>query len=373
MSKRASLYIYNARLSNGAIGAVGPNATVNIHNRGNGSYRRTRPSSRMFHTSRGRARHVTGKDQLLEEIPYSVEGSIVEMLDSPSPLGNDFKALAGHCGLTILQINHLTENGKTTSLLQHLCEQRKTVGYLVDQLKKMDRKDIIEVIGLKEDNPTSSGEVEERTSNHVFPAEGDDGQMERRPSPLVREETGNSNEKCPTPPREEVGDSKNKHLPPLTEEAGDSNEECPPTPTEEAGDSNEKCSPTLTEEAGDSNGMHSPPPTEEEGDSVGRRSPPPTKKADDSNAAKQPLLEESAGAVLTERFTREPKEVSLDSNTETGSRPCTNTSQDSWSSSAYNRVSYMARYCTDGITRRIMSLKLVDSDVDSDCEDGPMF
>ena len=96
-------------------------------------------------------------DQPLAQIPYEVEKEIIELLDPPDTFGNDFRALAGFCGMTISQVNFLAVNGKTGALLACLCQQGKTVGYLVDQLRKMKRKDVIKVIGVNEDIATSSG------------------------------------------------------------------------------------------------------------------------------------------------------------------------------------------------------------------------
>ena len=94
----------------------------------------------------------------MEEIPYEVERQIVDMLD---PSGrHDFRELAGYCNMTQLEVDNLAQNGRTTELLRILRQQRRNVGFLVDQLKKMRRFDVIEVIGVR----ASEHSMEEQNS-----------------------------------------------------------------------------------------------------------------------------------------------------------------------------------------------------------------
>ena len=73
---------------------------------------------------------------------------VVESLNLPSPLGNDWKGVAGEMLLsykTVMSLDHHSSEGMMNGLLQIMFENKFTAGDFVDLLQKLQRPDVIEI------------------------------------------------------------------------------------------------------------------------------------------------------------------------------------------------------------------------------------
>lgn len=73
---------------------------------------------------------------------------VVESLNLPSPLGNDWKGVAGEMLLpykTVMSLDHRSSEGMMDGVLQIMFEKKFTAGDFVDLLQKIQRPDVIEI------------------------------------------------------------------------------------------------------------------------------------------------------------------------------------------------------------------------------------
>ena len=73
---------------------------------------------------------------------------VVESLNLPSPLGNDWKGVAGEMLLpykTVMSLDHHNPEGMMNGILQIMFEKKFTAGDFVDLLQKIQRPDVIEI------------------------------------------------------------------------------------------------------------------------------------------------------------------------------------------------------------------------------------
>ena len=73
---------------------------------------------------------------------------VVESLNLPSPLGNDWKGVAGEMLLpykTVMNLDHHSSEGMMNGLLHIMFEKKFTAGDFVELLQKIQRPDVIEI------------------------------------------------------------------------------------------------------------------------------------------------------------------------------------------------------------------------------------
>ena len=73
---------------------------------------------------------------------------VVESLNLPSPLGNDWKGVAGEMLLpykTVMSLDHRSSEDMMHGVLQIMFEKKFTAGDFVDLLQKIQRPDVIEI------------------------------------------------------------------------------------------------------------------------------------------------------------------------------------------------------------------------------------
>lgn len=91
---------------------------------------------------------ITGPGQALKHIPSHVLSQVVESLNLPSPLGNDWKGVAGEMLLpykTVMSLDHHSSEGRMRGILEIMFEKKFTAGDFVDLLQKIQRPDVIEI------------------------------------------------------------------------------------------------------------------------------------------------------------------------------------------------------------------------------------
>lgn len=99
---------------------------------------------------------ITGSEQLLKDIPSSALSELVMLLNNPSVLGNNWKAMAAEMSLsfqTVQSLDHYGAGGMMNGVLEIMFQRAITVRHLVDMLRKIQRPDIIEILitaGLQE-------------------------------------------------------------------------------------------------------------------------------------------------------------------------------------------------------------------------------
>ena len=87
--------------------------------------------------------------QALKHIPSHVLSQVVESLNLPSPLGNDWKGVAGEMLLpykTVMSLDHHSSEGMMRGILEIMFEKKFTAGDFVDLLQKIQRPDVIEIL-----------------------------------------------------------------------------------------------------------------------------------------------------------------------------------------------------------------------------------
>ncbi|XP_078376574.1 uncharacterized protein LOC144659920 isoform X2 [Oculina patagonica] len=140
---------------------TGGNANVGYKARMNfyGGQRRgysTRQSTRA--TTR-----ITGPGQILKDVPPSVLSEVVMYLNNPSPLGNNWKAVAAELSLsfpTIQSLDYHGDGGMMDGVMEIMFQKKMTVQDLADIMEKIQRPDIIEILvkaGLPERNIRPDG------------------------------------------------------------------------------------------------------------------------------------------------------------------------------------------------------------------------
>ena len=86
--------------------------------------------------------------QALKHIPSHVLSQVVESLNLPSPLGNDWKGVAGEMLLpykTVMSLDHHSSEGMMRGIVEIMFEKKFTAGDFVDLLQKIQRPDVIEI------------------------------------------------------------------------------------------------------------------------------------------------------------------------------------------------------------------------------------
>lgn len=96
--------------------------------------------------------------QLLKDIPASVLSEVVMHLNNPSPLRNNWKAVAAELLLsfqTVQSLDHHAPGGMMEGVLQIMFQRKMTVRDLANMLEEIQRPDIVEILvkaGLPENN-----------------------------------------------------------------------------------------------------------------------------------------------------------------------------------------------------------------------------
>ena len=96
--------------------------------------------------------------QLLEDIPSSVLDEVVLHLNNPSPLRNNWKAVAAELSLsfhTVQSLDHHARGGMMEGILQIMFQRKMTVLVFANMMEKIQRPDIVEILvkaGLPESN-----------------------------------------------------------------------------------------------------------------------------------------------------------------------------------------------------------------------------
>lgn len=101
---------------------------------------------------------ITDPGQLLKDIPASVLSEVVMHLNNPSPLRNNWKAVAAELSLsfqTVQSLDHHAPGGMMEGVLQIMFQRKMTVRDLANMLEEIQRPDIVEILvkaGLPENN-----------------------------------------------------------------------------------------------------------------------------------------------------------------------------------------------------------------------------
>lgn len=96
--------------------------------------------------------------QLLEDIPWSVLSEVIVYLNNPSPLRNNWKAVAAELSLsfqTVQSLDHHVRGGMTEGVLQIMFQRKMTVQDFASMMEKIQRPDIVQILvkaGLPENN-----------------------------------------------------------------------------------------------------------------------------------------------------------------------------------------------------------------------------
>jgi len=88
-------------------------------------------------------------EQKLSDIPSSVLSDIVMCLNNPSPLGNNWRALADELLLsyqTVQSLDYHGPGGMMAGVLEIMFHRKVTVGKFKQLLEKMERLDVIEIL-----------------------------------------------------------------------------------------------------------------------------------------------------------------------------------------------------------------------------------
>lgn len=87
--------------------------------------------------------------QVLKDTPSSVLSEVVMCLNNPSPLRNNWKAVAAELSLnfqTVQSLDHHCRGGMMDGVLDIMFQRKTTVQNLADMLEKIQRPDIIEIL-----------------------------------------------------------------------------------------------------------------------------------------------------------------------------------------------------------------------------------
>lgn len=96
--------------------------------------------------------------QLLKDIPWSVLSEVIMHLNNPSPLRNNWKAVAAELSLsfqTVQSLDHHVSGGMTEGVLQIMFQRKMTVQDFANMMEKIQRPDIVDILikaGLPENN-----------------------------------------------------------------------------------------------------------------------------------------------------------------------------------------------------------------------------
>lgn len=96
--------------------------------------------------------------QLLKDIPWSVLSEVIMHLNNPSPLRNNWKAVAAELSLsfqTVQSLDHHVSGGMTEGVLQIMFQRKMTVQDFANMMEKIQRPDIVDTLvkaGLPENN-----------------------------------------------------------------------------------------------------------------------------------------------------------------------------------------------------------------------------
>lgn len=99
---------------------------------------------------------ITGPEQLLKDVPSSTLSELVMLLNNPSPLRNNWKAMAAEMSLsfqTVQSLDYYGADGMMNGVLEIMFQRAKTVRHLVDMLRNIQRPDVIAILvkaGLQE-------------------------------------------------------------------------------------------------------------------------------------------------------------------------------------------------------------------------------
>lgn len=102
--------------------------------------------------------------QLLEDIPISVLDEVAMHLSNPSPLRNNWKAVAAELSLsfqTVQSLDHHALGGMMEGMLQIMFQRKMTVQDFANMMEKIQRPDIVEILvkaGLPENNIAQENE-----------------------------------------------------------------------------------------------------------------------------------------------------------------------------------------------------------------------
>ena len=103
-------------------------------------------------------------EQPLKDIPPSALSELVMLLNNPSSLRNNWKAVAAELSLsfqTVQSLDHYGPGGMMNGVLEIMFQKQMTVRHLVNMLKRIERPDIMEILikaGLQE-NSVRQGNV----------------------------------------------------------------------------------------------------------------------------------------------------------------------------------------------------------------------
>ncbi|XP_068756766.1 uncharacterized protein [Montipora capricornis] len=128
-------------LVNGGHANVGHRARMSFHRRQRRGY--CTSSTRAHATSK-----IIGPDQKLKYIPPSILNEVVMSLNNQSPLGNDWRELAGMMLIpheTIMNLDHHGPEGRMDGVLRVMHHRKVTVGDFVQMLQTIQRPDVIEI------------------------------------------------------------------------------------------------------------------------------------------------------------------------------------------------------------------------------------
>ncbi|EDO49365.1 predicted protein [Nematostella vectensis] len=93
-----------------------------------------------------RQRCPFSKETLLKNIPSSLRDTIVQTLNIKTELGNNWRGVAGHMGLTSEEVDRLDDSGKMDSLFAQMVHKNYKLQDIVDLLKECERHDVVESI-----------------------------------------------------------------------------------------------------------------------------------------------------------------------------------------------------------------------------------
>lgn len=123
------------------------------------------------------ATRITESGQVLQDIPVSVLSEVFMYLNNPSPLGNNWKAVAAELSLSyqaVQSLDHHGPGGMMEGVLKIMSQRKMTVRDLANILEKIQRPDVVEILvkaGLPEndiweDKTNGDGNVNGSCSNN---------------------------------------------------------------------------------------------------------------------------------------------------------------------------------------------------------------
>lgn len=125
----------------GGMANVGYKAKMNFYGRQKRGYSTNIPTRTTV--------KLSGPGQVLEEIPSSILSEVVLHLNSPSPLRNNWQAIAAEMMLTyqtVQNLDHHSPGGMMDGVLAIMFQRKMTVGDLVQLLVKIKRPDVVEIL-----------------------------------------------------------------------------------------------------------------------------------------------------------------------------------------------------------------------------------